>query len=222
TEQPFDYLVVIDFESTCWKEKRRNSAPEIIEFPAVVVSTSTGEIVSEFRQFVSPTEHSRLSEFCTKLTGITQDQVDAGIPIGACLVLFSRWLKELQQLKGIRFMSDITRPNGRPIDQAKWAMSVTWSDWDIGICLKNECLRKRHLVPPELRSWIDLKATYKKFYSRKPDGLAGALKDLGIRFDGREHSGLDDARNTAALAWRMVRDGCVISVTSSLDAVRIT
>ena len=27
------------------------------------------------------------------------------------------------------------------------------------------------------------------FYSRKPQGLAGALQDLGIQFAGREHSG---------------------------------
>ncbi|KAK3725001.1 hypothetical protein QZH41_017478, partial [Actinostola sp. cb2023] len=90
-------------------------------------------------------------------------------------------------------------------------------NWDFGICLKKECERKRHLVPPSLRTWIDLRATYKTFYSRKPNGLAGALKDLGIQFAGRQHSGLDDARNTAKLAWRMVRDGCVMNVTSSID-----
>ena len=27
------------------------------------------------------------------------------------------------------------------------------------------------------------------FYCRKPQGLAGALQDLGIKFSGREHSG---------------------------------
>ena len=29
-----------------------------------------------------------------------------------------------------------------------------------------------------------------KFYARKPEGLNGALKDLGINFEGREHSGM--------------------------------
>ena len=28
-----------------------------------------------------------------------------------------------------------------------------------------------------------------KFYDRKPNGLNGALQDLGIEFQGREHSG---------------------------------
>ncbi|NXS25010.1 ERI2 exoribonuclease, partial [Mystacornis crossleyi] len=55
------------------------------------------------------------------------------------------------------------------------------------------------------------------FYNRKPKGLNGALQDLGIAFEGREHSGLDDSRNTARLAWRLICDGCVLKVTKSLD-----
>lgn len=60
------------------------------------------------------------------------------------------------------------------------------------------------------------------FYNRKPKGLNGALQDLGIQFEGREHSGLDDARNTAQLAARMTRDGCVLRITRSLDRKPIT
>ncbi|NXY50036.1 ERI2 exoribonuclease, partial [Ceuthmochares aereus] len=55
------------------------------------------------------------------------------------------------------------------------------------------------------------------FYNRKPKGLSGALQDLGLTFTGREHCGLDDSRNTARLAWRMICDGCVLKVTKSLD-----
>lgn len=32
-------------------------------------------------------------------------------------------------------------------------------------------------------------------------------------------AGLDDARNTAHLAWRMMRDGCVMKITRSLERV---
>ena len=34
-------------------------------------------------------------------------------------------------------------------------------DWDLGVCLRNECHRKQLRVPHPLRSWIDLRATYK-------------------------------------------------------------
>lgn len=32
-------------------------------------------------------------------------------------------------------------------------------------------------------------------------------------------SGLDDSRNTALLAWKMIRDGCLMKITRSLNKV---
>ena len=43
-----------------------------VEFPAVLLNTSTGEVESEFHTYVQPQEHPILSDFCTELTGITQ------------------------------------------------------------------------------------------------------------------------------------------------------
>lgn len=99
SDQLFSYLIVIDFESTCWREKNSYSQ-EIskklcfycvccffkwiiylithllllcsVEFPAVLLNTATGEIESEFHTYVQPQEHPILSKFCTELTGITQ------------------------------------------------------------------------------------------------------------------------------------------------------
>ena len=36
------------------------------------MNTASGKIESEFHTYVQPSENSRLSEFCTELTGITQ------------------------------------------------------------------------------------------------------------------------------------------------------
>ncbi|CAG2229660.1 ERI2 [Mytilus edulis] len=94
-------------------------------------------------------------------------------------------------------------------------------DWDLGVCLYNELRRKQIGRPCQLNSWIDLRATYRKFYSRKPNGLNGALKDLGIDFEGREHSGLHDSRNTAILAYRMIQDGCILNITKTLKGSNI-
>ncbi|MGH0164569.1 UNVERIFIED_CONTAM: hypothetical protein FKN15_047502 [Acipenser sinensis] len=212
-EQFFSYLIVIDFESTCWREKN-HYGQEIIEFPAVLLNTTNGQIDSEFQTYVQPQEHPTLSEFCTELTGIKQSQVEAGVPLQICLSQFSRWLQKLQQEKNVVFVTDLS---GLCAPSAKPCAFVTWSDWDLGVCLQYECKRKQLRKPPVLNSWIDLRATYKLFYNRMPKGLNGALQDLGIEFCGREHSGLDDARNTAGLAWRMITDGCVMKVTKSLD-----
>lgn len=59
-------------------------------------------------------------------------------------------------------------------------------------------------------------------------------------YDGREHCGkrsiacgnsflicahfspgLDDAKNTAKLAWRMMCDGCILNITKTLDQVTL-
>ncbi|XP_075022149.1 ERI1 exoribonuclease 2 [Calonectris borealis] len=212
-EQRFGYLIVVDFEATCWRDAGRRG-PEIIEFPAVLLNTSTGEIESEFHTYVQPQEHPILSEFCTELTGITQNQVDEGVPLNICLSQFLKWIQKVQKEKKIIFSSDIP---SHSTSEAKPCTFVTWTDWDLGVCLQYECKRKQLRKPDILNSWIDLKATYRAFYNRKPKGLNGALQDLGMAFAGREHSGLDDSRNTARLAWRLICDGCVLKVTKSLD-----
>ena len=83
------------------------------------------------------------------------------------------------------------------------------------MCLRGECRRKQLRLPPSLRAWGDLRHLYQRHYARRPQGLAGALSDLGMTFQGREHSGLCDARNTALLAARMTRDGCGVGVTKT-------
>ncbi|KXJ73942.1 hypothetical protein RP20_CCG014703 [Aedes albopictus] len=86
----FQYLIIIDFEATCWsaEDAQKWRKNEIIEFPAVLLNLSNGQIESEFRQYVMPIENPRLSEFCTQLTGIRQDQVEGGVPLHTCLSLF--------------------------------------------------------------------------------------------------------------------------------------
>ncbi|XP_070579863.1 uncharacterized protein [Ptychodera flava] len=207
SNQTFSYLIVIDFESTCWKDKK-STMQEIIEFPAVLLNTATGEIESEFHTYVQPQENPKLSAFCKELTGISQEKVDNGMPIHICLSQFTKWLRKLSLEKNISYHSG---------EDKKLCTFVTWSDWDLGVCLHYETRRKQIRKPAELSSWIDLRATYRNFYERRPNGLNGALQDVGIKFTGREHSGLDDARNTARLAWRMICDGCVMKITKTMN-----
>jgi ERI1 exoribonuclease 2 len=64
------YIIVIDFESTCWENMSfYKSTVEIIEFPAVLMNLANGQIENQFQQFVMPVEQPKLSDFCTKLTG---------------------------------------------------------------------------------------------------------------------------------------------------------
>ena len=65
------------------------------------------------------------------------------------------------------------------------------------------------------------KWTYQKFYGRKPKGLNGALQETGLDFDGRQHSGICDAKNTAKLLGKMLDDRCVLGITKVINAAKI-
>ncbi|KAK2155974.1 hypothetical protein NP493_2015g00013 [Ridgeia piscesae] len=148
---------------------------------------------------------------------LMQEQVDDGIPLNLCLSRFSHWLQRLAQEKNISYNTAGPADGSRlGLGRVFRVCALVLSDWDLGVCLEFESRRKqlRKLTP--LSSWIDLRVTYRKFYSRRPSGLNGALLDLGIAFEGRQHSGLDDARNTAKLAWRMICDGCLMTITKTL------
>lgn len=81
--QEFQYFVVIDFEATCDKEKNPHPQ-EIIEFPAVLVNSITGQLEDQFQVYVRPTHNQLLSNFCKDLTGIQQTQVMRLYSINFC------------------------------------------------------------------------------------------------------------------------------------------
>ena len=42
-------------------------------------------------------------------------------------------------------------------------------------------------------------------------------REVGLSFEGREHSGIEDARNTAKLVVRMFQSGCPLNITATKD-----
>ena len=125
TKQVFPYLIVLDFETTCWADKAHAPPSEIIEFPAVLLDTASGSILDEFHTYVMPIEHPRLSEFCRELTGIGQDQVDAGVPLPTCLHLFSRWIAKITD-KYKLVMNDI-KPGLKSATFVTWLVKLLFS-----------------------------------------------------------------------------------------------
>ena len=49
----------------------------------------------------------------------------------------------------------------------------------------------------------------------RPKGLRGSVEGAGLQWEGRLHSGLDDARNTARLLLRLIDVGAVLVVTGA-------
>lgn len=90
--QAFSHILVLDFEATC-DSGAVDFPHEIIEFPVVVLDTRTLQVVAEFHRYVQPTKNKELSEFCTDLTGITQEKVDAAKTIDVVLEEFQLFLE---------------------------------------------------------------------------------------------------------------------------------
>ena len=96
-----------------------------------------------------------------------------------------------------------------------YATFVTWSDWDLGRQLSGECRRKGIFKPAHMNAWVDLRDVYKKYYKKQPKGLNGAMEERCLVFVGRQHSGIDDAVNTARLLFRLITDGCIVQITTT-------
>lgn len=171
----------------------------------------TGNILSEFHQYVLPTEESQLSDFCTNFTGITQTTIEkCGVSIRACLRLFDIWLDEMIE------KHQLIMPKTNASNLRGNCAFATWTDWDFGVCLRGECERKRLDKSSYFDRWIDIKHTYKLCYMDNPKNFADALQNAKLKFEGREHSGIDDARNIARLAHRISTNGIQYEVTKDL------
>ncbi|TVU39580.1 hypothetical protein EJB05_13006, partial [Eragrostis curvula] len=218
--QPFDLFLVVDFEATCEGENTRIYPQEIIEFPAVLVDAATGVVVSEVRTYVRPRHHPRLTEFCVNLTGMSQGvagapcglnvapplltgiqqrQVDAGVELTQALAMHDAWLREA-------------------VGARSFAV-VTWGDWDCKTMLEFECRFKGIAKPAYFNRWVDLRVHFEaKFVDARGQrrNLQEAVLEAGLPWEGRLHSGLDDARNAARLLAELMRLGVAISITGSL------
>lgn len=169
-------LIVIDFEATC-DEPRNPDPQEVIEFPAVLIDVVRRTVIGEFHRYVRPVAHPTLTRFCSDLTGIPQQQVDAADDFPAVLRAYSDWLTA----------NDLV---GVPV--------ATCGDWDLGTLLPPQCRQHGLPIPDWARSWINVKDVFRRSMPGvRSMGLSGMLEQLGLRFEGRPHSGIDDTRNIA-------------------------
>lgn len=180
------------------------------EFPAVLFNLKTGETEEVFHKFLKPIEKPVLSNYCLNLTGISQKTVDNGILLQDALNQFHDWLSK--NLKARQLML----PKQSKTDKTGNCAFVTYSDSDFEYFLHNECARKGIKKPPYFNQWIDIRDIFRNYYNRKALSLQDALQFVGLKFQGCEHSGLDDAKNTARLAKQLVQKGAPLKITKDL------
>ncbi|EGG12832.1 uncharacterized protein MELLADRAFT_114944 [Melampsora larici-populina 98AG31] len=224
--QEFHSFLCLDVESTCINSNQRHLdnphnlneyqlawmyPNEIIEWPVILMQwrhcSGRWELyeVDRYRSFVKPTWRPEISEFCTQLTGITQQDTDNAPTLPAMLKDFQINFIERHQLFTVH-------------NRSVWVTDGPWDlrdHWIKSIFLSK---LKRYQIPSYLQSPIHmidmrylLQAFIPKVYCIRPPtslSLNESLKIFGLEFEGQEHSGIDDAANLSRLLSKLTQFDC--------------
>ena len=174
----FDQIIVIDIESTCWEDPQISDLGEIIEIGISPINTKSGDVL-ETKDIIVKPERSKVSEFCTRLTTLTQDDVDSGITFKeACNIL----INECNSKKYI------------------WASYGNYDKHQF----YDQCKRE-NIEYPFTKAHINIKLLFALKYSLKREvGMDRALKLLGMPLIGTHHRGGDDSRNIANILSKIL------------------
>jgi inhibitor of KinA sporulation pathway (predicted exonuclease) len=174
--------LVIDVEATCCDD---DSFPrdhmEVIEIGALLVDGESLEPLRELQTFVRPVRHQQLTAFCTRLTTITQAQVDAAPRFPDAMALLRQFL------------------------DGTAALFSSWGAYDRGQ-LERDARFHGVALPLGARHFNIKEAFARRLGERRGLGTSRALGRVGLRFAGTRHRAVDDARNIARLLpWALGR-----------------
>ncbi len=169
-----DQILVIDIEATCWAgDPPEGQHSDIIEIGLCVLEVATGRRLENPSILVRP-ERSTVSEYCTALTTLTQEEVDAGISLREAFRL-------LQDQYGSR--------------ERVWA---SYGDYD-RTKVAQECQTYGVDYPFGDRH-INVKTLFALVHNLPEEvPLNRAMEMLGFALEGTHHRGGDDAWNIARI-----------------------
>lgn len=177
----YDHLIICDLEATCWptKEESARNTSEIIEIGVVLLNLRTRQIEKSQGIIVKPVQ-SKVSEFCTQLTTLTQEQCDAGIEYDKAYDIL---IDEYDSLN------------------TPW---ISYGDYDRTMFERQSA---RWSVPtPMSKSHVNIKLLYTLMSKEhKALGMDRALKALNIPLVGTHHRGIDDALNITKIFLELTK-----------------
>ncbi len=176
-----DKMVVIDVESTCWETRPpEGQESEIIEIGVCLLDLKTGKREKMESILVLP-KMSTISDYCTKLTTLTQEQVESeGVPfVEAC-----HYLRKKYDSKN-----------------RAWA---SYGDYDRRQFVR-QCTRMQVPNPFSSRH-LNVKLLFALIHGLESEvGMTTALKMLNLPLEGTHHRGVDDASNIATILSVLLR-----------------
>ena len=173
-----DKVIVLDLEATCWERSPpAGEEVEIIEIGVCLLGVPTGARERLPGVLVRPT-NSRVSELCTRLTTLTQKDVDRGVDFAtACAGLAKQ---------------------GR---DRTWA---TYGDFD-RLLLERQC-QERGVPFPLGRTHLNVKNLLALRRGLPLEvGLDRGMAELGLPLEGAGQRAADSASDVARLLWELIR-----------------
>lgn len=167
-------LYIVDLEATCWDDRTYTvDEMEVIEIGCVLV-TQKGVVLDEFSTFVRPKAEPELSEYCTNLTGIRQEDVDRAPTYIEAMCRLDQWMAGRLGIWG------------------------SWGNFDhrLFASMEQRCPTNSRFLS---MAHVNLKRPWKSSNGTRRTALRAALEYHNLTFVGSPHRGLDDARNIARL-----------------------
>ena len=174
----FKTLLVVDLEATCDQPQLFRDEMETIEFGAVLLRMSDYTVIDKRSWFVRPQVHPALTDYCTRLTSITQSQVDSAMTFDQVSEEVLAWIAPHRERLG-------------------WG---SWGNFDRHQ-LEKDARRLSIESPLAGIRHTNLKDVFsKKHQTGKPrPGMQRALSLCSLEIGGTHHRGIDDARNIARI-----------------------
>ncbi len=169
-----DKIIVVDIEATCWQEEPpADQVSDIIEIGLVTLNVRDLRLGKKRSILIRPSR-STVSAFCTKLTSLTQGQVQRGVSLEeACSLLRDEY-------------------------EAKHRLWASYGDYDRRMF--ERCCSELSVPYPFGHGHLNVKSLFAVILALPYEvGLKTALGKIGLQFLGRSHRGDDDALNVGRL-----------------------
>ena len=185
-------MLIIDFEATCFQDNdadkpegwQADTDQEITEIGAVIYNIPERKVEDVKSFLVRP--DGPMGKFCEDLTSLTFETV-----------------KDKPNLE-VTLKDDLKvwcKANKFDLGQQPWG---SWGDYD-RVQLFRECARKG-IKYPFARAHYNIKGLFSMLTGRSNGfGVGIALDICGLKFEGRPHRGVDDARMIANILTHTLR-----------------
>lgn len=170
-------IIFFDLEMLCDKRKLEYHEKQTIRIGAVKLDVMTGAI-DRFDEYVKPKGEYVISEFCTSLTGIMQNEVDNASYFETVMSSFICWIGDLE---GTVF--------------------YTWGEDDMPRLLADATLNELSLPGLQFmeKASVNFQTIFTNEVSFEQFSIENALRFCQMEFEGEKHRPCDDALNTLRL-----------------------